>query len=253
MTSKLSAKFLEIFRNLKSDAVPRPPRRNESFPEDNSQAEAQNENVDFPDNQEEIFVEQDEPKKGKKPKYKKSFSVPNRESPDMPEDDRRSSNASSVVNTQATGNVINIVNSKDVRCGNEIFYYMGPVYGHRGQPNTSTPTFDDEEPVEKTNLIQLLLEAKNKPEHDYIDYISKHLGKNWHSFFRRLGYKQGQIETAEIDMAKNGVAEARYKLLLDWIRNDVDGTLGKLANVLWEDGERQIVKELAAMYNKTKG
>lgn len=43
-----------------------------------------------------------------------------------------------------------------------------------------------------------------------MDYISKNLGKNWHSFFRRLGYKQGQIETAEIDMAKYGVAEVKY-------------------------------------------
>ncbi|CAH2236364.1 uncharacterized protein LOC120631982 [Pararge aegeria] len=248
MTSKLSAKFFEIFRNLKSDAIPRPPRPSESCPQDNSEPEAQNENVDYTDNQN-IFAEQDGHKKGKKkPKYKKSYSMPN---PDMPEEeDRRGSNASSTVNTQATGNVINIVNSNNVRCGNELIYYMGPVYGHRGQSNTSA-NYDEEEPVEKTNLITLLLEANNKPEHDYIDYISKHLGKNWHSFFRRLGYKQGTIETAEIDMAKHGVAEARYKLLLDWIRNDSDGTLGKLANALWEDGERQIVKELAAMYNKT--
>ncbi|XP_023946794.2 uncharacterized protein LOC112052094 [Bicyclus anynana] len=251
MASKLSAKFLDLFKNLKSDAVPRPPRQNDSSPQDNSQTEAQNDNVDFGDDQEEIFVEQDDPKKGKKkPKYKKSFSTPNRDTPDMPEDDdRRSSNASSTVNTQATGNVINIVNSNNVRCGNELVYYMGPVYGHRGQPNASA-NFEDEEPVEKTNLIIRLLEATNKPEHDYIEYISKHLGKNWYSFFRRLGYKQGEIETVEIDMAKHGVAEARYKLLLDWIRNDDDGTLGKLANVLWEDGERQIVKEMAAMYNK---
>ena len=46
--------------------------------------------------------------------------------------------------------------------------------------------------------------------------------------------------------------QARYKLLLDWVRNDDDETLGKLANVLWDDGQRQIVKELATLYNGNK-
>ncbi|XP_026497862.2 uncharacterized protein LOC113401985 [Vanessa tameamea] len=248
MTSKFSAKIFEMFRNLKSDAVPRPPR-NTTEPE----TEAQNENVDYT-NQEEIFVEQDDrKKKKKKPKYQKSFSEPSPENTEFAEeDDRRSSNASSNVNTQASGNVINIVNSKNVRCGNEFVYYMGPVHGHTGKSKTSKSESDDEEPIEKTKDIILLMETKHQAEHEYIDYISKNLGKNWHSFFRRLGYKQGQIETAEIDMAKHGVSEARYKLLLDWIRNDDDGSLGKLANILWEGGERLIVKELAEMYKKEK-
>lgn len=64
--------------------------------------------------------------------------------------------------SSATGSVINIVNSNHVRCGADYVYYMGPVYGAHGQPNRSTSTYDDEEPVEKTNLIMLLLEANNK-------------------------------------------------------------------------------------------
>ncbi|XP_050344665.1 uncharacterized protein LOC126769795 [Nymphalis io] len=253
MTSKFSAKIIEMFRNLKSDAIPRPPRNSNSGLSDTTETEAHNENVDYT-NQEEIFVEQDDrKKKKKKPKYQKSFSEPSPENTEfVDEDDRRSSNASSNVNTQASGNVINIVNSRNVRCGNEFVYYMGPVHGNPGKPKTPKSESDDEEPIEKTKDIILLLETKHKPEHEYIDLISKNLGKNWHSFFRRLGYKQGQIETAEIDMAKHGVAEARYRLLLDWIRNDDDGTLGKLANVLWEGGERLIVKELAAIYKKDK-
>lgn len=46
-----------------------------------------------------------------------------------------------------------------------------------------------------------------QPEHEYIDYISKNLGKNWHSIFRALGFTQGRIETVEIDEARNGVSE----------------------------------------------
>ncbi|OWR47948.1 hypothetical protein KGM_215778B, partial [Danaus plexippus plexippus] len=148
------------------------------------------------------------------------------------------------------GNVINIVNSSKVRWGNEFVYYMGNAYGQPGKSHT--PSSDDEEPIEKTELIVLLLEANIEPEHEYIDYISKHLGKNWYSLFRRLGFTQGQIETAEIDNAKQGVAEARYKLLLDWTRNDDIGTLGKLSNVLWEDGERQIVKDMADIYDRSR-
>lgn len=57
-----------------------------------------------------------------------------------------------------------------------------------------------------------------QPEHEYIDYISKHLGKNWYSLFRRLGFTQGQIETAEIDNAKQGVAEVTL-IKLNYISN----------------------------------
>ncbi|XP_045459444.1 protein immune deficiency [Melitaea cinxia] len=245
MANKLSAKFLEIFRNIKSDAEPRPPRKGGMS---NAASEADNENEDS--NQENIFVKQN--KKKSKPNYQKSFSTPSKESSDFPEEEefRRRSTASTV-HTQASGNVINIVNSTKVHCGNEIIYYMGPVHGNPGRPKKYQPEDDEEETVQKTNVIILLLESDQKPEHDYIDYISKHLGENWQRFFRKLGYSQGQIETVEYDNAKLGVAEARYKLLLDWIRNDVDGTLGKLANLLWTEGERQIVKELAAMYTKS--
>lgn len=250
MTNKLSAKFFEIFR-LKSDAVPRPPRQSQSSPgSETPTTESFNENVNNAHQQEDQFGEKKKSKKKDKPKYKKSFSAPPSDTPEFEENETRN-NTGSNVNTQASGNVINIVNSKNVRCGNEFVYYMGPVQGQHNRSRTPPSDDDcDDEPVKKNNLILLLLEAENKPEHEYMDYISKHLGKNWHSFFRRLGYKQGQIETAEIDMAKYGVGEARYKLLLDWVRNDDDGTLGKLANVLWDDGQRQIVKELATLYSR---
>lgn len=49
-----------------------------------------------------------------------------------------------------------------------------------------------------------------QPDHDYIDYISKNLGKNWHCFFRSLGYSQGRIETAEINAAGYDISEVRW-------------------------------------------
>nr|AFK75936.1 IMD-like protein [Hebomoia glaucippe] len=249
MTNKLSAKFFEIFRNLKSDAEPRPPRV-ETFSENS--AEAQNENVNYSNTSasDNVFDEANGMKKEKKKsKFKKFFADPEPDPTPIDDDaDRRNSNASSVINTQASGNVINIVNASNIRWGNEFVYYLGPVTGHHTSPKSPKP----EEEVQKTNLIKLLMESEVKPEHEYIDYVSKNLGKNWYSIFKSLGYTQGQIETAEIDMAKNGVGEARYKLLLDWVRNDDDGTLGKLATVLWEEDERHVVKELAAIYKRNQ-
>lgn len=46
--------------------------------------------------------------------------------------------------------------------------------------------------------------------------------------------------------------QARYKLLLEWVHNDDDGTLGGLTKKLWEEGERSTVKALSAMYKKSK-
>lgn len=48
----------------------------------------------------------------------------------------------------------------------------------------------------------------------FINYVSKNLGKNWHSFFRTLGFTKGAIETKQIDMASYGVSEVSMFLIL---------------------------------------
>ncbi|CAH2050635.1 unnamed protein product, partial [Iphiclides podalirius] len=173
-------------------------------------------------------------------KKKNSFGLPKKR-----EDKEQEHGSSSNVNVQATGNVINIVNSRDVHWGNEIVYYMGPT-------NVQQKQQSNVENIEKSNIIVLIMEAEIKPNHEYIDYISKNLGKDWHPIFISLGYSKNRIETFEIDEAGRGISEVRYKLLLDWVRNDEDGTLGKLTKHLWEEGERQLVKELAIMYKHDK-
>lgn len=45
-----------------------------------------------------------------------------------------------------------------------------------------------------------------------MDYVSKNLGKNWHCFFRSLGFTQGRIETAEINAAGYDISEVSIKL-----------------------------------------
>ncbi|XP_063375658.1 uncharacterized protein LOC134663203 [Cydia amplana] len=244
----LSAKFKDFFLNLKTDAVPRPPRNRpvdqETRPEEN------NENYD-PNNEEEpevIVIEEPDDdlkkEKNKKSKPNKDFSKEETKGGKPYKQEKRKSDCT--VNTQATGHVINIVNSKDVRWGDD--YYMGSA-----KPPSNKTVDPEEEGVEKCNLITLLMESKQKPIlHEYLDQISGNLGKNWYGLFISLGFLKGKIETMEINTRDYGVTEARYKLLLDWTNNDDDGTLGGLTQKLWDHGDRALVKQLAIMYNKNK-
>ncbi|CAH0592619.1 unnamed protein product [Chrysodeixis includens] len=244
------SKLLEMFKGMKSDAVPRAPRPSA----EDVESEGQNVNDSSQEQEEEIIIEpepEDDLKKQKKSKipFFKTKKVEDNDDDEKPKKKTKDkSEGSSSVNVQATGNVYNIVNAKDVRLGND--YYFGPVA--MSPQKTGKEKQYQEEVIEKDNLIRLVMEATIKPDHDYLDYISKNLGKNWHTFFRSLGFTQGRIETAEINAAGYDISEARYKLLLDWVNNEDDCSLGRLTNLLWDEGERSIVKNLSVMYKKSK-
>ncbi|CAG4978088.1 unnamed protein product [Parnassius apollo] len=245
----ISSKIFEIFRNLKSDAIPQPPRpETEEVFRENENQETNDCNIDETnDDHEETEPQESKKNKKKKSHYNNFFKPKKGDSFSKKEDKDRKRSSNSNINVQATGNVINIVNSRDVHWGNEIVYYMGPTNIQQKQTKV-----DEEEVIEKSSVIMLVMEATIKPSHEYIDYISKNLGKNWHGVFLSLGYSKNRIETFEIDEAGKGISEVRYKILLDWVRNDDDGTLGKLTTQLWEEGERQLVKEVAIIYKKNK-
>nr|XP_021192466.2 protein immune deficiency [Helicoverpa armigera] len=250
INSKVS-KLLEMFKGLKSDAVPRAPRTSEG-----RRPEANNTNNQHPEEQEEEIVIESvsdddikKDKKSKKEKKKKTKKTVDDDDEDYSKSSQEKRGSSSSVNVQATGNVYNIVNAKGVRLGND--YYFGPVTMSGNKQSGKEKKYEEEE-IEKDNFIRLLMEASIKPDHDYMDYISKNLGKNWHTVYRALGFTQGRIETAEINAAGYDISEARYKLLIDWVNNDDDGTLGRLASLLWEEGERSLVRDLSVMYKKSK-
>ncbi|KAM3967568.1 death domain-containing immune deficiency protein [Aphomia sociella] len=242
-------KLLDIIRrNLKSDAVPKPPRQDPNK-EPEVEKQPNNENVNSSEQEpepEEILIEDndidDEPKhnnsfykenkkkNGNSKTKKNEFNIPNKDF---------------IVNTQATGHVVNIVNSTGVHWGNSYAYNLGPT----SQKQNMDP---HEAKIQKDNLITLLMEAKEEVEYEYMDFVSKNLGKNWRSLFVTMGYTRGRIETFEIDESKNGISEARYKLLLDWSRNADDPSLGHLATLLWDEGEREVVKALSLIYEKNK-
>ncbi|XP_075974679.1 death domain-containing immune deficiency protein [Anticarsia gemmatalis] len=244
-------RLLEKFKNLKSDAMPRPPRPAENESTEEPERPRVYVNGEEEDVEEEIIIEPEDDLKKKPRKKDRSKSKKSKDEDIYEEENPKSSKekrgSTSSVNVQATGHVYNIVNSSGVRLGND--YYFGPVSPPQSKARNSNKY---EEDVQKDNLITLLMEATIRPDHDYIDYVSKNLGENWFSFFRALGFSAGRIKTAEIDAKGYGISEARYKLLLDWVNNDDDGTLGRLATLLWKEGERSVVKELSAMYKKSK-
>ncbi|XP_035441940.1 protein immune deficiency [Spodoptera frugiperda] len=253
------SKLLEMFKGLKSDAVPRAPRPSTETAPPPSQSDENNVNGDHDEEQEEeIIIESisdDEVKKEKKSKKKKKTSSSKKPLTDDEEEytkaqEEKRGSASSV-NVQASGTVCyNIVNSRGVRLGND--YYFGPVTTMG--PKTDKEKEPEEEPIKKDNNIRLLMEATIRPDHDYMDYISKNLGKSWKNFFRKLGYTEGRIDTAQLDAVHRGysISEARYKLLFEWVNNEDDATLGQLATLLWREGERSIVKDLSNIYKKSK-
>lgn len=255
------SKLLEMFKGLKSDAVPRAPRPSAETVPPPSQPDENNLNGDHEEEQEEEIIiesisdDDNEIKKEKKSNKKKKTTKSKKPLTDDEEEYSKSyeekRGSASSVNVQTSGTVCyNIVNSRGVRLGND--YYFGPVTT-MGTKTDKGKEYE-EEPIKKDNYIRMLMEATIRPNHDYVDYISKNLGKTWKSFFRTLGYTEGRIDTAELDAVNRGysISEARYKLLLEWVNNDDDATLGQLATLLWREGERSIVKDLSNIYKKSK-
>lgn len=107
MTS-IHSKIFEMFKSLKSDAMPRPPRPDRSQPAETLERETpldeNDENIDSSNEPEEIIVESDDDdtaKKEKKPKFKASFFKPGKKEGQARKDDKT---GSSNVNTQGKQN-----------------------------------------------------------------------------------------------------------------------------------------------------
>lgn len=85
----------------------------------------------------------------------------------------------------------------------------------------------------------------NEPVNERVmDVISTHLGENWRSLFRNLGFSDGQIDQMKEDYYINGVKEVIYRLLLDYSRNNDDASLGHITKTMWKLGFKECVKIL---------
>ncbi|GBP37498.1 hypothetical protein EVAR_79432_1 [Eumeta japonica] len=226
MTS-IKQMFAQTFRTLKPDAVPKPPR-----PENNENI---NENDSLSD-VEEVIIPPSAKAEKKKSKDKNTKDKKDRKS---------SSEAAPTIHAQAGSSVYTFLHCDKVHWGPEITFNFGTSTAKNEEQHEKK-----EEYIEITESIQCVMKSNIKAEHEYIDYVSKNLSENWRSFFLSLGYSSGQIATIVEEQAHNGISEARYQLLLDWVRNDDDGTLGRLATSLWKAEEREVVKHLALIYER---
>lgn len=85
----------------------------------------------------------------------------------------------------------------------------------------------------------------NEPVNERVmDVISTHLGENWRSLFRHLGFSDGQIDQMKEDYYINGVKEVIYRLLLDYSRNNDDASFGHITKIMWKLGFKECVKIL---------
>ncbi|RVE48132.1 hypothetical protein evm_007192 [Chilo suppressalis] len=249
---------MELLRNLKSDAVPKPPRAeqpevdsttDEPVTPGNSPNGDKKQTPEEDDHEEIIFDEDDFVKEKKsKPKFPFKSKKNKGDDPKQSKGSKKDKNGLySSVNTQATGTVYTIVNSHNVQFGSNNVYYMSAT--NKKAKEECDVGNDDEDYIPKDNLIVLLMESKIVPDFKYMDFVAKNLDTNWKAFYASLGYLNGYMNTLVLE---NGIFEARYKLLDEWVKNDDDGSLGRLSTLLWEAGERRIVRELSLIYKECK-
>lgn len=84
-----------------------------------------------------------------------------------------------------------------------------------------------------------------------MDALASHL-KDWKNFYRKLGFSDGEIETA-LQNNPDDKKEAKYQLLLSWKQDqDEKATLGTLVKHLWEHKNYQCIDRLREEYEKRK-
>ncbi|XP_026320250.1 uncharacterized protein LOC113230505 [Hyposmocoma kahamanoa] len=106
--------------------------------------------------------------------------------------------------------------------------------------------------VEKDNDIVSLMECTSKPTRKYLLHTAAYTGRTWRRTFVNIGIDEQIIENYLYENPREPIREIRYQILLDWLRNSENATLGYLSANLWENGHRQLVNELASMYREER-
>lgn len=97
----------------------------------------------------------------------------------------------------------------------------------------------------KTRTIELLLKSDKDIEHSEMDVIATHLGEDWRSVARDLGFSNGEIDHFYEDNFAYGVKEVIYKILTEWKQREEEPQLGIVCKILWSrDIHREVVHKL---------
>lgn len=90
--------------------------------------------------------------------------------------------------------------------------HLGSVYNFQnlGSAETDSLTSNSEENerkrqrYRKTKSIVAMMEDQTEPNYRILDAVATHLGRNWKSLMRELGFSEGQIAQAFIDHHLHG-------------------------------------------------
>lgn len=109
-----------------------------------------------------------------------------------------------------------------------------------------------------------MMKSEMDLEHPIMDVIASHLGEDWRSVVRDLGFSNGEIDHFYEDNFAYGVKEVSsldlvgscrltvtsapqviYKILSEWRQREEEPHLGKICQVLWSrDIHREVVYKL---------
>lgn len=77
-------------------------------------------------------------------------------------------------------------------------------------------------------------------------FLSKHMGASWRFTLRALGFTEAEIDqrcSTYLNL-REGVYEIIYSSLYDWSCKQGDATVGQLCTILWENDQKECVREL---------
>lgn len=86
-----------------------------------------------------------------------------------------------------------------------------------------------------------MMKSTDELTHRACDVISTHLGEGWRNVIRELGFSDGRIEQMYEENQVKGIKEVIYQFLLEFSRNDDNGTLGNVSRLLWKCGHKETV------------
>uniref|UniRef100_A0A2M4AU10 Putative death domain protein n=1 Tax=Anopheles triannulatus TaxID=58253 RepID=A0A2M4AU10_9DIPT len=102
--------------------------------------------------------------------------------------------------------------------------------------------------LKQSNTIMQMMHSSVEIDNEVLEIVSRHLGYEWKSFARKLGYSKGQIDAFEED--NRTLSEQIYDFISDWNRSESNATLGKLISLLWENDHKETVYHIKQAWKK---
>ncbi|KAM4835359.1 receptor-interacting serine/threonine-protein kinase 1 isoform 2-T3 [Thomomys bottae] len=130
-----------------------------------------------------------------------------------------------------------IYNSSGIQIGSSNYMEIG---GMSSQFLESTVTDYKEEIDSK---YQAIFDDTTTLTDEHLNPIRAHLGKQWKSCARKLGFSESQIDEIDHDYERDGLREKVYQMIQKWLMREGNkgATVGKLAMALYHCSRRDLL------------